>query len=70
MTVKYLEGDYQLIDKPLGFHLLGLQETASGYGAKLTSRRVVRLADGSERRVYVTQYSNAGSAWITLKGEN
>lgn len=67
--VDYLEGDYQLIDKPLAWQLRGLQETATGYGAKLTSGRVVRLADGRERRVYVTCYSNNCSAWITLGGK-
>jgi hypothetical protein len=66
--ITYLEEPYELIDKPLGFHLMGLQETASGYGAKLTSRRVVRFPNGSERRVYITCYSNVGSAWIHLNG--
>ena len=67
--VKYLETEYELVDRPLPWQVQGLQQTASGYGAKLTSRRVVRFPDGRERRVYITQYSNAGSAWIRHNGE-
>lgn len=55
-------------DKPLEFHKRGLQETASGYGMRLTSARVAVLKDGRKRRVYVTQFSNAGTAWIHLDG--
>jgi hypothetical protein len=61
--------EYTLIDRPLWWHLRGLQQTASGYGSKLTSSRVVKLADGRERRVYVTCWSNSGTAWITLDGQ-
>lgn len=59
---------YSFIDKPLWFHRAGLQQTASGYGSKLTSSRTCVLPDGRVRRVYVTQYSNAGTAWIVLDG--
>lgn len=63
-----LERPYEIIDRPLWFHMAGLSQTASGYGKKLTSARVVRLPDGRERRVYVTIYSNSGTAWIVLDG--
>jgi hypothetical protein len=69
MTVKYLEQSYSLEERPLWWHERGLLQTASGYGKKLTSARVARLSDGRVRRVYVTQYSNAGTAWIILDGE-
>lgn len=59
---------YVFEDRPLWFHLAGLSQTASGYGRRLVSRRVVRFPDGRTRRVYVTQYSNAGTAWIVLNG--
>lgn len=62
------EGTYQIIDRPLPMHRAGLQQTASGYGRKLTSSRCVKLADGRIRRIYITQYSNAGTAWINLDG--
>lgn len=68
MTVQYLESPYELIDRPLWWQKAGLTQTQSGYGAKLTSSRCVKLPDGKVRRVYVTQYSNAGSAWIILNG--
>jgi len=45
-----------------------LQETASGYGAKLTTRRKIRYS-GRLYRVYCTIYGNAGSCWICCKGE-
>jgi hypothetical protein len=64
----HLEDPYTYEDRPLDWQLAGRQETASGYGRRLTSSRVVRLADGRTRRVYVTQFSNAGTAWIKLDG--
>lgn len=68
-TLRYLrDGVYTLEDAPLWYHTQGLQQTASGYGRKLTSRRTVRLKDGRVRRMYVTQYSNAGTCWINLDG--
>ena len=69
MAVEYLEQDYVLIDKPLAWQAQGLRQTASGYGKRLTSREIAKLADGRTRRVYITQYSNAGSAWILLDGK-
>jgi hypothetical protein len=67
--VEYLEQPYELIDNPLPWHKAGLSWTASGYGAKIASHRMVRLPNGRKYRVYVTQISNAGSAWITLGGK-
>lgn len=56
-------------DRPLWWHKQGLQQTATGYGRKLTSSRCVRLSDGRVRRVYVTCFSNSGTAWINLSGQ-
>ena len=67
--ITYLEQPYERVERPLWWHKQGLQQTASGYGKKLTTSTCVKLADGKLRRVYVTCYSNAGSAWINLKGE-
>jgi hypothetical protein len=67
--VKYLERAYVLEDKPLPWQRMGLQYTVSGYGAKIPSSKVLRLLDGKIRRVYVTNYSNSGSAWVILDGE-
>ena len=48
---------------PLWFHIQGLQETASGYGRRLTTPRMVYL-EGRWRRVYVCCYSNSGTAYV------
>jgi hypothetical protein len=60
--------DYTLEYRPLWYHNAGLQQTASGYGSALVSSQVAKLADGRVRRVYVTIYSNIGTAWILLDG--
>lgn len=46
----------------------GLQQTASGYGARLNSGYEIEYA-GRVYRVYVTCYSNSGSAWFMTKGK-
>ena len=57
-------------DAPLWWHLQGLSETASGYGMRLTSRTMVRTEPaGKWRRVYVAQISNAGTAYVVVRGE-
>lgn len=56
------------VDQPLDWQRAGLQQTASGYGRALTSSRVAVLKNGARRRVYVTQFSNAGTAWIKFAG--
>lgn len=66
---KDLPEPYTFVDRPLWWHTKGLQQTASGYGRKLTSARKVRLPDGRERRVYVTCFSNSGTAWIIWQGQ-
>jgi hypothetical protein len=60
---------YTVIDDPLPWHEQGLQQTATGYGAKLTSRYSVQI-DGEKRkrRVYITRWANAGSAWFIHEG--
>lgn len=64
--VEYLESPYRLVFEPLSWQERGLAQTASGYGGKMASSHVAVLPDGRKRRVYVTQWSNAGSAWIQL----
>lgn len=62
--------DYTVNDRPLPWQRAGLQQTASGYGNKLTTSRVVCLpGERRYRRVYITRWGNAGTAWITIKGE-
>jgi hypothetical protein len=66
--LKELDANYTTEDRPLAWQVRGLQQTATGYGSRLTSSRVVRLSDGRARRIYVTQYSNVGTAWINVGG--
>jgi hypothetical protein len=68
-VINYLDGKYTLENRPLKFQRMGLRYTASGYGSKIPSERVVKLPDGRVRRVYITCYSNNQSAWIILKGK-
>ena len=68
MSIDYYEGEWRRKYKPLLWQKQGLTETASGYGARLTSSDVAVLEDGTERRIYITQYGNAGSAWIVMGG--
>lgn len=64
-----LDAAYTLFDRRLWWHTAGLSQTASGYGKRLTSARMVRLSNGREYRVYVTCYSNSGTAWIKVRGQ-
>lgn len=52
---------------PMPHHRAGLSYTRSGYGKKIPSPTKVFL-QGRWRRVYVTQYSNAGTCWIIVNG--
>jgi len=61
-----LDLPYEIFHKPLPWQVAGLQQTSSGYGARLASSYCVRLQDGRVRRVYVTCLSNAGTSWIVL----
>jgi hypothetical protein len=67
--MEYLAEPYEIIDRPLWWHKAGKQQTRSGYGSKLNTGRCVRFPDGTTRRIYVTCYSNAGTAWIVLRGK-
>ena len=52
---------------PTPWQKLGLQETASGYGMRLNSGYKINFC-GKLYRVYVTQFSNAGSCWFKCNG--
>jgi hypothetical protein len=57
----------ELVVSELPWQKRGLQETASGYGARLTSSFKIHY-EGKLRRLYVTQYGNSGSHWFKTKG--
>lgn len=67
--VTYLDRPFDWQERPLWFHLQGLSQTASGYGRKLTTTRVIRIhGEKVWRRVYTMIFSNAGSAYVIIKG--
>ncbi|MDO8611124.1 MAG: hypothetical protein Q7R95_11415 [bacterium] len=58
----------ELVDSPLEWQKRGLQQTASGYGRKLTTSLKINF-NGKLRRIYCTCFSNAGSCWFITKGK-
>ena len=68
MKPRYKETDSHLVYSPLWWHERGLQQTASGYGRKLTTPYKVEH-NGRLYRVYCVCFSNAGSLYILPGGE-
>ena len=70
MVVKYAENitEKDLVESLLDWQKRGLQETASGYGKKLTTRYKVKY-QSRMRRVYAICYSNLASYYIIVKKE-
>jgi hypothetical protein len=64
----FLTAEVPIKEYPLWWQKQGLSQTASGYGRKLTSSKMVFWA-GRWRRVYVCCYSNAGTAYIMQGGK-
>ena len=62
-----IPGRHLVVEKPLAWQLAGLRCTASGYGAKIPSRLMLRIGKRLHR-VYVRQYANAGSLFVVYKG--
>ena len=62
----YSYSDLEHKDAPLWWHTAGRQYTASGYGRKIPTSRMVKLPGINRwRRVYVCIYGNAGTAYVT-----
>lgn len=57
-----------LVSSPLEWQKMGLQETATGYGGKLTTTYKIHY-DGKLYRLYCTCYSNNGSVWFIARGQ-
>lgn len=58
----------ELVKCLLPWQAMVLQQTATGYGAKLTTRWKINYC-GKLYRVYATCCSNIASLWFTVKGE-
>lgn len=54
-------------ESPLWWHRQGLQQTASGYGKKLTTEYMLRIS-GRWHRVYCVCFSNGGSLYVLRNG--
>jgi len=58
----------QLVERPLWWHNAGLTQTASGYGSRLTTSRMLQHG-GRMYRVYCYCYSNSGTCYVIIKSE-
>ena len=58
----------ELVYDPPKWMQAGLQETATGYGARLNTGLKISF-NGKLYRLYCTIYSNNGSVWFKAKGE-
>ena len=63
---QYVEREF--VEALLPWQKQGLQQTATGYGARLNTGFKVMYA-GKMRRVYCICYSNAGSMYVMVKGK-
>ena len=68
MPITYLDPPYSVSDRPLDWQRQGLQQTASGYGSRLTTRYMLTTPDGRQRRVYAICYSNVASYYVFVRG--
>lgn len=70
--IKYLDDiakhPLKFRDNYLPWQKLGLQQTASGYGLKLTTTKQVRF-NNRWYRIYATCISNVSSCFICSKGQ-
>lgn len=55
-----------LVDAPLRHHTLGLQETTSGYGMRLTTRYKLKVGTKAYR-VYSTCISNVSTEYVIIQ---
>lgn len=68
-VIEYLDYDEKdLIEKPLWYHKRGLTQTATGYGSKLVTSKMIKLGK-KLYRVYCMIYGNSGSCYIIQKGQ-
>lgn len=58
----------ELVYDPPAWMKNGLVESATGYGARLNSGLKIHY-NGRLYRVYITIYSNNGTAWFKANGE-
>ena len=65
IVASYYLSDLPHKDKPLWWHERGLQYTASGYGSRIPTARMVQLPGSKRwRRVYCCIWSNSGTCYV------
>lgn len=55
-------------EKLLDWQRRGLQYTATGYGTKIPTSKVIKWSDGKVRRVYCDVFGNVGSCYCMILG--
>ena len=69
-TVTYQNAPYTITIEQLWWQKQGLQQTATGYGQKLTTRFMLHLPDSKRPyRIYASCYSNIASFYIIRCGK-
>jgi hypothetical protein len=58
----------ELVYDPPEWMKRGLSETATGYGKRLNSGYKIHF-EGKLRRIYITIFSNSGTAWFNCLGK-
>lgn len=67
IVARYNADDLPCKDVPLWWHVAGRQYTASGYGRKIPTRRMVQLPGSKRwRRVYCCIFSNSGTCYVPV----
>jgi hypothetical protein len=61
--------DFPAKESPMLHHKLGLQYTATGYGARIPTTQMIHYC-GKWRRVYCAIFSNAGTCYIGKRSDN
>lgn len=68
IITRYNLEDLEHKEEPLEWQRRGLTYTASGYGRKIPTTRMVKLPGNPRwRRVYCCIYSNIGTCYVTHK---
>lgn len=60
--------DYEIKESLLWWQAQGLQQTATGYGSKLATSKMLRY-NNRWHRIYCMCYSNSGTCYILVRGK-
>jgi hypothetical protein len=57
-----------IVDRPLWYHKRGLMQTATGYGRKLVTSKMLKIGNRLHR-IYCCIFSNCGTCYVIYNGE-